>query len=119
MVNSNSQYSVDILSILIRELWVFTLHRGETATSFHSSFIPNADNEQNSIDYNAPSPVKMSKDTNTSTGKSTEKKSLLGTISLPRASEFEEESLGKPSASDVPSHSSASSEDEEVSCTHF
>ena len=97
LVNSNSQQSVDVLSILLRELWVFSLHRGDTAASFHTSFVPSDDQSPS-----AASPKNSSKDIpsntaelNTSATKHVEKKSLIGTISLPRATEFDEEEEGE------------------------
>lgn len=117
LVNSNSQQSLDVLSILLRELWVYTLHRGDSG--FHTSFVPAAESDESPTtaspkNANKDTTDKLSESNPSSASKLGEKKSVLGTISLPRATEFEEESLGGPSASDVPSHSSASSEDEEV-----
>lgn len=111
VLNNNAQESLDVLSILVRELWVFVLHQETDATIDHDSAqsTPKGKHppQSPSTDSMKISPKMESKPS------SDAKPSMLGSVQLPTKrdiGDYDDEA----SASDVPSHSSASSEDEEV-----
>ncbi len=109
LLNNNAQESLDVLSILVRELWVLVLHNESDLTTADSAqSTPNVKRvgSKESLSEKKPSPkieVKPFIEL---------KPSQLGTIPLSENTEFDGYNQ-EASASDVPSHSSASSEDDE------
>jgi hypothetical protein len=103
---------LDVLAILVRELWVFVLHNESDVVAPDS-----AQSTPNIKSKESPNEGKSSPNNFDPKVSSDVKPSLLGTVPLPSKIDLEDFDA-EGSASDVPSHSSASSEDEEARTHH-